>query len=147
MASYPAAVTRLIALLRDGEKGFLVLSERVHELHCRSYMLEEAFTRAAYAQELERLLAAGETEHTTGTTLGMLHRAWLELTAEFGAADDALVEALHSCETVAIKAYELALLDASLPAVLHEAVAAQSAHIQQTLPLIRHLCKERLAPR
>ncbi len=132
MESYQVSVIALVNLIRDSEKGFYDLSLHVQNEQCRVYLLEEAYVRQTFARELEDLLNSylEEPMQASGSTSGILHRAWLDLRSEFGAGDQDLLDALHTCEHSALKAYTTVLEDESLPQPLRILIERQLRHVR-----------------
>ena len=136
-----ASISILIALLRDGEKGFLDLAGRVEHPECRDFLLEESALRGVYADQLERSTAdtAGKIAHESGTRLGTLHRRWTALKALVGAGDHVLLETTELCEWFAVKAYDQTLRDRSLPGDVRAMVADQARGVHQSREIVQEL--------
>ena len=132
------SIRTLIALLRDGEKGFRELAGRIEHAECRAFLLEESVLRGIYADRLERsmLEATGETWDEAGTRLGTMHRRWIAFKAEVGSGDHALLETTELCEWFAAKAYEEALRDGSLPGSVRKEVIDQARGVQQSRDIV-----------
>ena len=81
----------LQALIRvniDSHKGFEHAAEEVSDPDLTGLFRDCAIQRAAFAEELERLVAGSATEPLDeGTLLGRLHRAWLDLKARLKEGD------------------------------------------------------------
>ncbi len=134
-----SATVELIALLRDGEKGFSELAEHIEDAECRAYLREESCVRAAFAVELERLIRTmtGAQLHPTGTRLATLHRGWMGLRARWGADDTAMLEATELCERYAVKAYEDVLDDDATPEAVSALLAQQVEHVRRSRGIVR----------
>ena len=128
---------RLLALLRDGEKGFRELSKQVSDADCREFLLQESHLRGAFADQLERATAQpSETEQQAGTGLGTCHRRWTAMKATLGAGDYALLETTEICEWFAVKAYADVLRDQSLNPAIRALVADQAKSVYQSRELV-----------
>ncbi len=134
-----ASISTLIALLRDGEKGFHDLAERISHAECRAFLFEESALRGIYADQLERSTheTSGEALRETGTRLGTLHRQWTALKALVGAGDYELLETTELCEWFAVKAYDATLRDKSLPGYVRDAVADQARSVHQSREMVQ----------
>ncbi len=137
--AYDAKVRVLIRLGHDGAEGFASLGPRLQEAQHRSFYLEEATVRSAFASELERALGEeiGTQVREDGTLLGPLHRAFLELKASFGAGDRKILSSTEVCEQLALKTYREALEELELPEQLRRVVARQAEHVRRTYSLIK----------
>ena len=126
-------IRALIALLRDGEKGFRELAGQIRHAECRAFLLEESVLRGIYADRLERSVreATGQAPEETGTRLGTMHRRWIAFKAKVGADDHALLETTETCEWFAAKAYEGVLRDEALPGSVREVVVEQARSVRQ----------------
>ena len=133
-----SAAERLIALLRDGEQGFRLLSEKVSHAECRAYLWEESQLRGIYADELERSLGpSGGAAHGSGTKLAALHRRWTEVKAALGASDHALLETAEICEWFAVRTYEELLGEGALPPEVESLAAAQAGSVRRSQVIVR----------
>ncbi len=134
-----SAVHDLVALLRDGEKGFRELGERVQDAACREFLLEESVVRSAYAAELERAMrrVAAEEVHESGTALGSMHRQWIDLKAALGAGDRDLLGSTELCEWFAMRAYQEALEDPTLPPEIHAVIVEQAKGVRRSRDMVQ----------
>ena len=132
----------LIALLRDGERGFRLLSEQVHHPECRAFLWEESHLRGIYAAELEHSLGKIDgTVHVTGTKLGALHRRWTAVKATLGASDYALLEATELCEWFAVKTYDEVLREGTMPDGVRELIAEQARNVHRSQAIMQEFRK------
>jgi len=136
-----SAVENLIALLRDGERGFAELAEHIHAADCRDFMKQESNVRAVFATELERVVytATGMHLHPDGTRLASVHRSWLDLKARFGADDVSLLRATEMCEGFAVRAYQEVLENSTTPDAVRAVVAQQFQHVQRSQGIVQEL--------
>ncbi|WP_199726380.1 PA2169 family four-helix-bundle protein [Acidipila sp. EB88] len=139
MANDDKVIRNLIAVLRDGEKGFADIGEHLKHPEHRSFFLEESRVRGAYALDLERHVnRVSDAEiHETGTAAGALHRAWGDLKAKLGGDDHALLETAEQGEDAAKKAYQDALADVAISDTVRALIAQQSEHVQRSHDLVR----------
>ncbi len=139
MANDDLALKNLIAVLRDGEKGFVDIGEHLQHPEHKSFFMEEAKVRGAYANELERAInrVTDADVHETGTTLGALHRTWGDLKAKLGGGDHTLLESAEQGEDAAKKAYKEALEDTAISDTVRSLIAQQAEHIRQSHDKVR----------
>ncbi len=137
------SIRALIALLRDGEKGFRELAGQIRHAECRAFLLEESVLRGIYADRLERSVreatgkAGGLAWDEAGTRLGTMHRRWIAFKAAVGADDHALLETTETCEWFAAKAYEEALRDDALPDRVRKVIAEQARGVRQSRNMVQ----------
>lgn len=139
MANDDKAIRNLIAVLRDGEKGFVDIGEHLQHSEHKAFFLEESRVRGVYASELERhvnRITDGEV-HETGTAVGALHRTWGDLKAKLGGGDHTLLETAEQGEDVAKKAYKEALDDVAVSDTLRALIAQQSEHINRSHDMVK----------
>ena len=131
MANDDKKIKNLIAVLRDGEKGFKDVGESLQHPEHKAFFLEESRVRATYAAELEHHVnrTTDADVHETGTAAGTLHRTWADLKAKLGGGDHALLETAEQGEDVAKKAYKDALEDVAISDTLRALIAKQSEHV------------------
>ncbi len=139
MANDDRAVKNLIAVLRDGEKGFQDLGEHLKAPQHKTFFLEESRVRGSYAAELERTVnrVTDADVHETGTTGGALHRTWGDLKAKLGGGDHALLETAEQGEDAAKKAYQEALDDVAVSDTVRSLIAQQAEHVRQSHDKVR----------
>ncbi len=134
MANDDQTIKNLIAVLRDGEKGFVDIGEHLKHGEHKAFFMEESKVRGGYATELERAVnrTSDANVHETGTTLGALHRVYGDLKARLGGSDHSLLEAAEIGEQAATKAYDAALNDAEVSPTVRALVAQQAEHVKQS---------------
>ena len=133
-----ASLSTLIALLRDGQKGFRDLATRISDAECRAFLLEESTRRGIYADQLEQSTreATGELLQQSGTRLGTVHRRWTAFKALGGAGDYVLLETTELCEWFAVKAYAETLRDKSLPGSMRDVIADQARGVHRSREIV-----------
>ena len=135
----PPSIRNLIQVLRDGERGFRCLGEHATSSECRAFMLEEAVVRNAYANELGRAakLSYGEFVQESSSTMGAIHRQWMDLKASLGASDQRLLGGTALCEWFAMRAYRRVLADGNVSVSVRDLVAAQEKGVLQSRSLVQ----------
>ncbi len=139
MANDDQAVKKLIAVLKDSERGFNDIGEHIKNTEQRSYFMEEARVRGSYAQELERAVnrVTDADVHETGTAAGAVHRVWGDIKARLGGGDHTLLETAEQGEDVAKKAYQDALDDTGVSDTLRALIAQQAEHVRRSHDLVK----------
>ena len=139
MANDDKAITNLIAILRDGERGFADIGEHLEHPEHKSFFLEESKVRAHYAAEIERTVnRVTDTDvHETGTAAGAVHRTWADLKSKLGGGDHALLESAEQGEDAAKKAYKEALDDIAVSDTLRALIAQQAEHVNRSHDTVR----------
>ena len=134
MANDDKAIRNLIAVLRDGEKGFVDIGEHLQHSEHKSFFLEEARVRGQYANEIEQHVnrVTDADVHESGTAVGAIHRTWGDIKAKLGGGDHTLLETAEQGEDVAKKAYRDALDDAAISDTLRALIAQQAEHINHS---------------
>ena len=134
MANDDQTIKNLIAVLRDGEKGFVDIGEHLQHGEHRAFFMAESKVRGRYATELERAVnrATDADIHETGTTLGAIHRVYGDLKARLGGGDHSLLEAAEIGENAASKAYDAALNDKEVSDTVRALISQQAEHVKQS---------------
>ncbi len=133
------AVRAVIGILRDGELGYRDFAGLLKDGEARAFFLEESRVRSVFAGELERMLrdATGAEWGSNGTTLGTLHRSWVDLRLTIGANDRKILETTERCEEYAVAGYDVLLQDKEVPKVVQAVVQRQAQHVRRALGLVR----------
>ncbi len=140
MANDDQAIRHLIAVLKDGERGFIDIGEHIQNTEQRSYFMEEARVRGGYATELERAVnrTTDGSLDESGTVAGALHRTWGDVKARLGGGDKTLLETAELGEQVAEKAYKAALDDQAVSDTIRALIAQQYEHVQRSHELMKN---------
>jgi len=124
----------LVEILHDGQKGFSHAAESVKNPRLKEIFGRFSLQRSKFAGELEsELLALGEKDPQKegGTTVGALHRGWIDLKSAFLSEDNhAVLSEAERGEDAAKKAYKEAL-EEELPAPLRAIITAQAKAVQE----------------
>ncbi len=130
----------LIQTCKDGQQGFLDAAHHVQDPGLKALFLEYSQQRSMFAGDLQRevMSLGGEPEHS-GSTMGALHRGWIDFKAKVtGQKDAAILHEAESGEDAAKKAYESALKE-SLPTNLRDVVEEQYNAIRRAHNQVRSL--------
>lgn len=116
----------LIETCKDGQEGFREAAEAVDSSEAKTFFGECSQQRAKFVGELQALVRGlGGDPENSGSTLGAIHRGWIDLKAAIAGNDEhsVLVECERG-EDSAKKAYKDAL-EKGLPADIRSTVEAQ----------------------
>jgi uncharacterized protein (TIGR02284 family) len=103
----------LIQTNRDSQNGYRDAAEHVKNPELRNFFNQQSTERARFAGELEsEVQRLGERDpERKGTASGALQRAWLDLKANLGGGDHAILNSVEQGEDTAKKAYEKAIAE------------------------------------
>lgn len=137
-----AALRSLVAICRDGEKGYEQAAQLVKNSTFRTLFTEYSTQRAGFANELSNLAGARGIDNKdvpNGTPLSGLHRALIDLRAKVtDYSEGAILAECERGEDTAKAAYEKALAVA-LPDSVREIVQRQAAAVKHTHDYVRNL--------
>jgi len=131
----------LIAVLKDGQRGYKTASEDVKAPELARILARYAKQRAEFVVELQaHVNALGEDPEKSGSVTGSLHRGWINLKAALSSNDPhaVLVEAERG-EDVALSAYRKALEDHDLDESSREVIGLQYTEVRAAFNHIRML--------
>ncbi len=120
----------LIETCKDGQEGFAEAADGVERSDLKSLFYEFSQQRAQFSGELQSLVRSlGGDPENTGSTLGALHRGWINIkSAVTGKDDEAILNECERGEDAAKAAYKDALTK-GLPANVSEVVGTQQSSI------------------
>jgi uncharacterized protein (TIGR02284 family) len=132
------ALNELISTLLDSQKGFADIGEHLKDETLKRYFLAESLKRASFRGDLEEILHQNGVHDIkeSGTTVGTLRRAWVDLKAKLGGGDHTLLETAERAEDETKKAYADAL-DQDLPLPIRQLIVEQQAHILTAHDFVR----------
>ena len=133
------ALRTVIGILRDGELGYRDFAGALKDTDTRAFFLEESRVRSVFAAELERLLQGtdGAERLSRGTSLGTLHRSWVDLRLAMGASDRTILETTERCEEYALTGYESSMKENELQEETRSVLQRQARHVRQVLDVVR----------
>jgi uncharacterized protein (TIGR02284 family) len=128
-----SVLNRLIAVCRDGERGFRYAVNHVRDPLVKSLFLEIASQRQQFAADLlphaQRLGGATESD---GSFAAALHRGWMTLKDAMPGSDDSrIIREAERGERIALGAYEEAL-DGLLPPDALGVIERQCVQVRQS---------------
>jgi uncharacterized protein (TIGR02284 family) len=131
----------LINLCRDGVEGFRLAAENAKSTELKSLFTRYSQQRAQFATELQAEVARYNHEpETAGSTLGAVHRGWMNMKTTFtGDVDAAIITECERGEDSIKQAYEDALQDSTLPLTAHQLIARQYDQVKLAHDRIREL--------
>jgi len=128
----------VIQALIDGQEGFKKIGESLKDPTLKEYFLAESLTRAQFRGVLEEILHQ-EGMHDikeSGTTTGMVLRAWGDLKSALGGGDHTLLATAEEAEDEAVDAYTKAM-ESSLPLPVRQVLTTQAAHIEASHDFVK----------
>jgi uncharacterized protein (TIGR02284 family) len=101
----------LVETCRDGQNGYREAAEHIKDPELRSFFNDQGVERVRFATELEsEIQRLGERDiMRKGSVGGAIRRAWMDLKANVGGGDRAILNSVESGEDAAKQAYEKAL--------------------------------------
>ena len=133
------ALTSVINVLIDGQKGFAEIGDHLKDETLKRYFLAESLKRARFRGDLEEVLHQNGFHDIkeSGTAAGTLHRVWSDLKAKLGGSDHTLLAAAEEGEDAAKDAYA-DVLKQDLPLPIRQILAEQQAHILSSHQYVRN---------
>ena len=126
-------LNRLIAICRDGERGFRYAANHVRNPTVKGLFLEIASQREQFASSIlpqaQRLGGASEPD---GSAAGALHRGWMTIKDAVGGHEDAaIIREAERGERIALGAFEDAL-EGMLPPGARDMIEQQCAAVRRS---------------
>ena len=135
-----STINNLWETCKDGRQGYETAAENVDNPQLKSELTRLAQQRASFMSELQSSASqVGVTPPQTDTTLGgtvmeaagAVHRGWINLKSVVTGHDNkAILSECENGDTAAIKAYEAAMQDTSIPASVKSLIEKQHHEIQ-----------------
>jgi uncharacterized protein (TIGR02284 family) len=136
-----ACLNNLIETCKDGQDGFRTAAEGVARPDLKTLFNTFSQQRAQFGAELQNeVRRLGGDPEKTGSVAASLHRGWMDIkSAVTGKNDNAVISECERGEDSAVKNYEAAINDESLPANLREVVERQFVAIKEAHDRVRTL--------
>lgn len=135
-----STLNNLIETCKDGQEGFKQAAEGITRSDVKSSFYEFGQQRAKFAGELQALVRElGGDPETTSSTVGALHRGWINIKSAITGKDDAaILNEAERGEDIAVNAYKKAL-DETLPANVQTVVQRQSTEVKAAHDKVRDM--------
>ncbi len=135
-----STLNNLIETCKDGQEGFKQAAEGIQRSDVKSVFYELGQQRTKFAGELQALVRElGGDPETTSSTVGALHRGWINLKSAITGQDDAaILNEAERGEDIAVNAYKKAL-EETLPANVQTVVQQQSTQVKAGHDKVRDL--------
>jgi len=104
-------VEKLITICRDSEKAYKSAAEHIKQEHLKNLFLELSAQRSTFIKELEAELSTlGQVAETdSGSVAAAMRITWMDLEANTGGGDGAVLGSVERGEDIAKEAYADAL--------------------------------------
>lgn len=135
-----STINNLIETCKDGQEGFQQAAEGVESSQLKSLFYELGQHRATFAGELQGLVRQlGGDPETTSSTVGALHRGWINIKSVITGKDDLAI--LNECERGedSAKANYKAAVEAKLPSDVMSVISQQYSQVTAAHDKIRDL--------
>ncbi len=141
------ALEDLIEVSRDGQNGYRDASEHVKNPQLKTLLNEVSLERAKFAGELENeAIRFGKSDvNRSGSTMGAIHRGWVDLKASLGGGDDAILSSIETGDNGAKNHYDKYINDNQLPDDILGTIRNQAQAIVGTLDRVRAMRKQNKA--
>ncbi len=128
----------LIETNKDGQEGFKQAAEGVTRSDVKTLFYELGQQRAKFAGELQALVRElGGDPETTSSTVGALHRSWINIKSLVTGQDEAaILNEAERGEDSAVNAYKKAL-ETELPSNVQTVLQQQAAEVKAAHDKVR----------
>ena len=136
------SLRHLLSICNDGKEGYRNAAENCDTGELKALFTTYSIQRAEFADKLRTVIreAGGDADNEWGDPLGALHRTWIDIRTALTSHDNkAVLDACITGEKAAIKAYDKALEDNSLPLSIRRLIMQQRSQISEALQHINIL--------
>jgi uncharacterized protein (TIGR02284 family) len=138
MSDQQDVIQKVVEILNDGHKGFMDFARHIKDHpQVKAFFVKESQIRAEFAYELRN--AAGLTSDEASSSGGTIRRFWGDVKAKLGGGDHALLETAEQGEDAAKEAYQRALAEDGISAVVRETLMKQQVHVRQSHDQVKAL--------
>lgn len=131
-------VNDLISFLYDGSKGFQLASENVQNSTFKTGLSNFARQRENFISELKPLVATrGERPEDSGTTMGAVHRGWLNLRNALTTGDHAILSECERGEDSAVEKYRDLIESAKITPQFRQVLQRQYDEVKRAHDTVR----------
>jgi uncharacterized protein (TIGR02284 family) len=119
----------------DAEKGYKKAIEHSNNPYLKNFLKDQAFQRNHFATELDKQLhELNEHPGEKGSTIGAIHRFWMDFKTSFTKNDDeAILEECLRGEKASLKEYDTKLKNKYLPGDIKEMFSEHRNRIQNSV--------------
>ena len=138
-----ADLNTLIAICRDGERGYRTVAKVIEPTQYHTLFTEYSEQRHRFATELQAAVnQLGGIPGKSGDLAGSIHRGWINLKAAVGGRDPgAILAECEAGEKAAVHVYQ-EIMQKDLPVQIHTIVAEQYQAIKAARARIQALAKQ-----
>jgi len=136
----------LIEICKDGEEGFKTASDNIKDAEYKTALSHFSQQRAMFARELEaevRRLGSDNTINAEGfisNVTGVVHRGWINIKSVVSKGDaEAIFNECERGEDSAMRAFETALEDKTLPMEVLQLVRSQYVAVKEAHDRVKSL--------
>jgi uncharacterized protein (TIGR02284 family) len=135
-----AVVEKLVDTCKDAENGYKNAAEHVKQEHLKNLFLELSLQRGSFVKELESELSdlGQSARENSGSVAGSARIAWMDLKANIGGGEAAVLTSVEHGEDIAKKVYVEALSN-SLPHELDAVVRRQAESIMNAHETVKSM--------
>ena len=137
-----STVNDLIETLKDGQEGFKQASEGVKDSQLKTLFSEFSLQRSRFAGELQsEAINLGESDpEDSSSTVGAMHRAWINIKSAVTAQDDhAILAECERGEDSAVSEYKKAMEKEELSSPIRDIISRQFTDVKSAHDKIRAL--------
>ena len=141
MKNQDKIIDDLIETLKDGQEGFKQAAEGVKDPQLKAVFDEYSRQRARFAVELRSKAQSADEQESeiSGSTVGALHRGWINLKSALTRGDDhAILAECERGEDSAVEEFSKALNN-GLSAPVQEMVSRQFVQIKEAHDRVKSL--------
>lgn len=134
-------LNHLLTRSYDAQKGYQEAGEQVTDTHLREWLYNYSTQRTKFIQQLEsEIRRLGGEPNQGSSVLGGLHRAWLDIKANFSTATtESVLEECIRGEEKALSDYSAVLTDYDLSAATREVVSQQHELIRMAIDQLHNM--------